>query len=408
MTQAANPEVPGHYLWGYYLVQIDEADFSADVIPIRITASHMNILQFLEQSPCTDCFTLAGITPNPDGTLNVNVSIKHPFSILNLTGFDVRGIAMFNGSHLFPESGLRLSDRTLGEGEIVNADGYTTLYNPTTVGHGFEGYSKGKLATVTAPSSTLNAFKRFITDNPANTRNAFYAGDEIEATFQIDMPNPPNPWVFGYAVDASWAPPTVKPVTDPMTHFGPEANCPEPWEIEVTDLGPGLTYQGGTTKLQIDVYDWQGKATHDDLVVECPELFTGSLTATWLSDGADYARYEVTISNTKLAPIGDYACLVGVEANENDPIGTPWLDLTAYQLLSISVKDSEPAGNLIWAKRAGGTESEQGAGIATLSDNSTVVTGDFLESLTFGLGEPNEIILTSFGESDIFIARFLP
>ena len=202
LTQSASPEEPNHYLWGYYMVRIGEKDLSAEIIPIRATAGHLNVLQFLEQGPCTNCFKLKGVTPNPDGTLDVNVSITHPYSNKNLTGFDVRGIAMFNGSHQFPDSGLIMSDRTLGEGEVVNADGFTTLYNPTTVGHGLEGYMKGKLATATAPSATLNGYKRFVSDDPANTRNAFYAGNEIIVTFQVDMPNAPNPWVFGYAVDA--------------------------------------------------------------------------------------------------------------------------------------------------------------------------------------------------------------
>ena len=407
-AESAPTQSAGHVLWGYYLVRINEKDYSAEIIPVRATSNHWNIIQFLEQAPCTDCFKLAGITPNPDGTLNVNVSIKHPFSNPNLTGFDVRGIAMFNGSHVFPESGLIMSDRTLGEGEVVNAGGYTTLYNPSTIGHGFEGYIKGNLATVTAPSSTLNAFKRFITNDPANTRNAFYAGDEIVVTYQIDMPDPPNPWVFGYAVDTSWAPPISKPVDDPMSDFGPEANCTEPWKIVVMEqpIDAGLTYKGGETKLTIDVYDWQGKTTHHDPVVECPELFDGSLTASWVSDGPEFTRYEITISNSKLASFGNYACLVGVEANENDPVGKPWLDLTAYQLMNLEVSGD---GKLIWAKRAGGAAYDHGYAITTLSDNSTVVTGYFEESATFGPGEPNMTVLTPVGiYPDIFIARYNP
>jgi len=65
-----------------------------------------------------------------------------------------------------------------------------------------------------------------------------------------------------------------------------------------------------------------------------------------------------------------------------------------------------PPGDLLWAKRAGGTSSEHGVGITTLSDNSTVVTGYFGGSATFGPGEPNETVLTSAGWDDIFIARY--
>ena len=67
-----------------------------------------------------------------------------------------------------------------------------------------------------------------------------------------------------------------------------------------------------------------------------------------------------------------------------------------------------PDGTLAWAKRSGGVSSDYGWGITTLSDNSTVVTGVFYDSATFGPGEPNETILTSAGGLDIFIARFAP
>jgi hypothetical protein len=337
LTQAANPEALNHYLWGYYMVRIDEKDLSTEIIPIRIAAGHMNILQFLEQSPCANCFKLKGISANPDGTLNANVSIKHPFLNKNLTGFDVRGIAMFNGSHSFPASGLVMSDRTKGEGEVVNADGFTTLYNPTTIGHGLESYMKGKLATSTAPSSTLNGFKRFVTNDPANTRNAFYAGDEIEVTYQIVMPKAPNPWVFGYAVDASWAPPINKPVDDPMTDFALSANCPEAWKIDIQDLGPVLTSLGGTKKLQIDVYDWQGKDATHPVLVECSELFDGEVQATWISDDTGFTRYEAVIGNTKLAADGVYLCLISKEANENNPSVKPWLDISAFHTFLVDV-----------------------------------------------------------------------
>ncbi len=408
MAQAWSPEDAGRYLWGYYLVSIDRESLAAEVVPIRAASGHWNILQFLEQGPCTTCFKLKGVTLNPDGTLNVNVSITHPFSKLNLTGFDVRGIPMFNGSHEFPESGLVTSDRTLGEGQVVNADGFTTLYNPTTEGHGFEGYHKGHLATVAAPSSTLNGFKRFVTDDPANTRNAFYAGNEEIVTFQVDMPNAPNPWVFGYAVDASWAPPIHKPVTDPMTDFGPEANCPEPWKMDVQDLGPGLDAGGGTTNLQIDVYDRGGKTTYDAPVVECPDLFNDTLTATWVQDGTGYSRYQATISNSKLAAEGAYACLISAEANENNPSAKPWLDLTAYRLVLLSVGEPSSSGNLLWAKRAGGVLGDIGFAVTTLSDNSTVMTGIFLGSSTFGPGEANQTVLTATGGEDLFVAKYNP
>jgi hypothetical protein len=65
-------------------------------------------------------------------------------------------------------------------------------------------------------------------------------------------------------------------------------------------------------------------------------------------------------------------------------------------------------GNLIWAKSAGEAGNDLGRGITTLSDNSTIVTGRFQGSATFGPGEPNQTVLTSAGSGDGFIARFNP
>jgi hypothetical protein len=66
-----------------------------------------------------------------------------------------------------------------------------------------------------------------------------------------------------------------------------------------------------------------------------------------------------------------------------------------------------PDGTLAWAKSAGGSSrNEMGYGIKNLSDNSTVVTGFFRDSATFGAGETNETILNSKGLDDIFIAQY--
>jgi hypothetical protein len=268
--------------------------------------------------------------------VNVDIAIKHPFSSLNLTGFDVRGIAMFNGSHLFPVSGLNASDHSIGDSELLNADGYTTLYNPTTTDHGpFESYLKGKLGTAGAPNALLNGYKRYISDFSGNSRNIFSAGDEVMTTFQIEVSTPLE---FSYAVDACWAPPISKPVDDPVTDFGPEANCPEPWKIEVEESGPGLTPEGGSIALSIVVYDWQGKDSHDAPLLECPELFDGQIPGSLQEEGAGYSTWVATVENTKLAKVGRYRCLISVEDHENDPVNKPWLDLKAYAVHPIEVR----------------------------------------------------------------------
>jgi hypothetical protein len=84
--------------------------------------------------------------------------------------------------------------------------------------------------------------------------------------------------------------------------------------------------------------------------------------------------------------------------------------LTSAGSNDIFIAHYNPDGTLAWAERAGGASSyaDEGLGITTLSDNSTVVTGNFYESATFGEGEPNQTVLTSAGTYDIFIARYNP
>ena len=74
----------------------------------------------------------------------------------------------------------------------------------------------------------------------------------------------------------------------------------------------------------------------------------------------------------------------------------------------IFVAKYDPSGDLLWAKRAGGTDTDFGRGIGVDGSGNSYVTGEFLLSATFGPGETNETTLTSDGESDIFVAKYAP
>ncbi len=338
---------PGHFLWAFSEIYIDPAEMEYEIIVSRSTSTHWNILTWLEDGPCTDCFRIDSVTQSGNNTLLIDIEVMHPFDNPNLTGFDVRGIAMFAGSKIFTNSGLTTPDRLPGDGELVNADGYTTLYNWSTAGSGpggLQGYQSGKFEGASPPTATLNGYKMYYSDDPLNTRNAFYAGESNIATFEIDMPD--GPFIFGYAVDANWAQPLVKPVTDPMSDFPSSANCPEPWKIEVSEEpdGLGLHDEGGITLLWLDVYDWQGKDSHELPLIECEELFDGVGMFSWAGDNAGYTTFAKIIPNFNLAPIGEYECLISVRDTEADS-APEWLDLTAYQIFTLEVVefvDAEP------------------------------------------------------------------
>ena len=72
----------------------------------------------------------------------------------------------------------------------------------------------------------------------------------------------------------------------------------------------------------------------------------------------------------------------------------------------IFVAHYNPDGTIAWGKRAGGTSGDAGRGIVALSDGSTIVTGSFSGSATFGPGESAETVLVSDGSDDIFVVHY--
>jgi hypothetical protein len=67
-----------------------------------------------------------------------------------------------------------------------------------------------------------------------------------------------------------------------------------------------------------------------------------------------------------------------------------------------------PHGALDWARNAPGTavNMNQAYGVAAFPDGSSVATGTFGASATFGPGEAMETTLTSAGSTDMFVARY--
>ena len=81
-------------------------------------------------------------------------------------------------------------------------------------------------------------------------------------------------------------------------------------------------------------------------------------------------------------------------------------ELTAAGSLDMFLGMFDPAGALVWAKQAGGTDETWGNGVAVLPDWSVVVIGHFSGQAEFGAGEPNETLLTSVDGYDIYLAKY--
>jgi hypothetical protein len=234
------PDGP-HRLWGEWSIFIDETHTKVDVVPRRQGRFHLNALRFLEDH-CKDCLQITYIHNNGDGTIDLTVRITHPFpGHPEFTGFDVKGIIMFDGSHeipfesmfcMFPDTKgdadgwayFHISWRELGDPEVLNPDGYSVHWSPwwpSDSEKAIFNYWPGKYSSGT-PTANINAYLFFYTDLE---RHMFRVNGKAERTYHISLP--PGPVVAGYAVEACWQPPLVTPVVDPLSDFPLTANQDE-------------------------------------------------------------------------------------------------------------------------------------------------------------------------------------
>jgi hypothetical protein len=317
-------------------IHIDPAENSWEITPARQVAFHANIRGLLEDGPlCTDCLKILNITPGPSGTKNVEIRIRHPWPGNDtFTGFDVRGIAMWNGSEVWPSSGLITQDPDSTDGYVANADGYTTIFNPIDFPPGSNvpllTYTKGKFASATFPNTTLNPYRDYWT---IAHRHMFGAGASVSRTWQMRFPEG-GPFALGYAVDACWDFPDPNPPIHVPDDFPLEANRPEPYGIvpfQVNNLPPE---EGETATLRIEAWDWQMDPA--DAWVECPELFSGKKFATSQETGPDSVTFTIPIENQTGAVIGYYRALAAVK--DSAASSPPW-DLTTYTIFAIRVAE---------------------------------------------------------------------
>jgi len=300
------------YLWGYWDIMVCEDN--TEIIYNRAAAAHFNPVRLLEVTPCSNCLTIENVIFHPDNEVQCDLRIRHPFSgYTKYTGFDVRGILVTMSDHNFP-----VSDRWIAYGndlpKLLNADGYTTLFNPTEFPEGSApfpvlGYIQGKYSAYTGLTSTLNPFIAYKKEAP---RRIFLSGEASSETLHLHSEN--HPFEFGYAVDASWVP-VDGTITDPLNQFPPEANSIEPYMIEIDIDTENLTSGIGSQALiDVRIYDHQGLDTIGQVTVECDALFGGLITLDYVDSTEFFHNYHGVIINSFGASIGTYPVLVKAES----------------------------------------------------------------------------------------------
>jgi hypothetical protein len=235
-----------------------------EVSPNRMASAtwgyHLNAVKLLEVSPGRNCIGIEKIELLDNGDLAVDISITHPYHDPCYTGFDVRGIIMFPSSQLVSDIDLyeqkygkpprhwawRWASYRKGNAELMNPDGYTTLWAPYygydyfpeneyELEEGFPifDYYEGWMASG-EDLGTINGFKHYYSNE---TRHMFEVNEQVTRTFVI-RPPAEGPIKASYSVYAHWVEPSVLPVTDPATQFPPEANSPLPYEFWIEQLFP--------------------------------------------------------------------------------------------------------------------------------------------------------------------------
>lgn len=219
-----------------------------------------------------------GWTPN----FWADITLTHPYSRMAIEGWDPRVIGIIQA---YPE--VSFNYPTLGvvanNSVVLEPDGYTKLFDYLgldTLGNAnpFKAYFKDQPYRWWPSSGVTEETQRWEMD---------YAGfcGTLEYILVVDVTtNYPNP---------------------------PRLNSPEPAEIDAT-IEPGLTTIGGSAEINATILDWQGEESIGGVIVEAPDLFIDTVSLAYSSPGANPNEYLYTgtISNSLLAPEGEYNILV--------------------------------------------------------------------------------------------------
>jgi hypothetical protein len=285
----ALPEGDNHWNWGIWEFRFSAGHTQVELIPQRRAEYHYCVTKFVEEWPCDNCLKIGQPHVQPDATVKLNVTLKHPFpNVRKYTGFDVRGMVYFPPTKvqdtyldyesyiyddspapklIFPDPPrympLAFSRADQGGGELLNADGYSCYLIPGltySLKWPIFSYSPPKHSNEPAPVfTTINPYKLFASETG---RRMFLVTYEITREYHFALP--PGPFNFGYAVDASWWPPDNTPVTNPAVDFPREANAEDPWLIEYEQLLPIKEENVGKDIFKVTVHhrgtgDWRSE-----------------------------------------------------------------------------------------------------------------------------------------------------
>ena len=403
-TLQTTQEDSNRHFWGFWTLSLSEELQTVEAVPFRNVDMHFNLIKILENG-CTTCLTIDNFQIIDQNNWVFDLKLSHPFpGMPQYTGFDVRGIFITNADYEFPVNGRKI---VWGDNlpQIMNNDGYTSLFNPTEFPETIPeclGYIQGKYSNTNDLAATLNPFVVYNRDMP---RRMFEIGSVVSQN--IHLYKPVGPIQIGYAVDVSWVPPTNDPVTDPVNDFPSEANCMEAYRIEVDieDIECSWFDVGDSVLIKVEVFDHQGVGTITEVFVEAPDIFTGIVELDFHEiTGNGGALFKGSLTNEFADVPDEYPLIVMVFDSESDPnLGF----IQAWELYPISVGIETG-----WARTWGGlllpNEEYESARSVIDSNGNIYVGGHFEGTVDFDPGTESEEVDEHYsnGYSDNFLSKF--
>ena len=305
------------YIFAYGDIYFDPVNLTIEAVPSRLGEFHFNITEIINECEAGNCFKLDIGEFLPNGDIEVIFKLTHPVDNPTLTGFDVRGIFIMDGTYEFPEHDLIWSYEGSNNFMITNPDGFSTLWNPVRWPIDqfkrplFEYYEGNGAITGFKATATLNPYKEFWT---LPERHTLEHGETVEQVYNFRFPPDPGSatFNFGYAFDCGYNLPDPIQNPDVPGDFPMDANALEAYLIE-TEIDGNLTPLGGEVSIDIRVYDWQGTDTIGTIKLEAPELFDGVIEPAFVSDEILYAVYNAHVPNALMADVGTYPLLISAQ-----------------------------------------------------------------------------------------------
>ena len=290
-------------VWGLYEIEYEPGSGQVVVMPLRDAGFTVNVLKFLQGMPPLVKVSNLDLGKWPEqGILSMDITITHPFTGNQMTGFDVMGVVMGHGSLISKmDTGIKYTGPN--ETTLLNSDGYTRWMNPEEFGTpGIFGFTEGNLGPKgIAWTATINGYKYFADSLQAEEevkdyysdpthmdgRGAFLPSTTNTRRYEIQFPvEGGKPKLrFQYAVIAHWDKDTESLAANCQEAF--YMNC-DASESSTWYYGP--TQNGGDIILWLTVYDWQGKDDPMGVVGQISELWIESATTMIGSPGATFTQ----------------------------------------------------------------------------------------------------------------------